>query len=71
MDITLELVPVVVAVTEAVKRTFPKPVSGAATILVAALIGGVFGYFKADILGGVFTGLAASGVLAGIDRVKK
>lgn len=59
-------IPAVVAVVEAVKMA-GLPSKFAA--LVAIVVGGVFGYFMADVLTGVVYGLAASGLYSGAKAV--
>lgn len=71
--VNLELIPVVIAVVEFLKKApwVPFRLKGAVTIVAAALVGAVFGWFNGDLAGGAYAGLAAAGFVAGVKQFGK
>ena len=60
----------IIAVTEAIKRVLPDAVTGIVTIAVAAVLGGLWALYQGtDIIIGIVTGLAASGIVKVADAV--
>lgn len=67
---TLVLTAAVIGAVEFVKRAFDKDFRAAVTILVAAVIGGVFAdQFDLTVLEGVTTALAGSGLVTTAQKV--